>query len=224
MGEAALALDQHIQPMVQISGHNHIGFPVSTLSSRLHGLWPLFDACSVLHPLAGLPRRPRGPPFSMVTRERAHQVLSATRDVLINRFMAHRGQFALLGEAPGDQCWGPANFQFLVHIRPNVLRLSSIALCSMPKPSGRKDLRPSGEIRLSTPAVASQLATDAAMTPPQASPNFAETECLFPPPRDARACLVIEMPVTLFHAPPPVAEAYRGALRFRIRGSLSWAN
>jgi hypothetical protein len=109
MGEAALALDQNMQAMVKISGHNHIGFPVSTLSSLLHGLWPLFDACSVLHPLAGLPIRPLGPPFSMVTRERANQVLSATIDVLINRFITHGGQLPLLFETSSDQFRRPPN-------------------------------------------------------------------------------------------------------------------
>ena len=85
------------------------------------------------------------------------------------------------------------------------------------KTIGREDLRPSRKILFATPAIASQFATDAGMTSPQASANFPETESLFPPPIDERPFLVIEMLVTLFHTPPPVAEEYRGALRFRIQ-------
>jgi hypothetical protein len=102
MRETTLAFDQNIQSMLTVSRHDHIRFPVSIRSSRVRGLRALFYGCSVLDPLAGLPIRPLGSPFSMVTRESANQVLSTTIDVLIDRFVTNRGQLVLMLEASGD--------------------------------------------------------------------------------------------------------------------------
>jgi len=79
-----LALAHHIQAMVPISGHKHIGLPVPTLLAHGGRCGPPFEACLVLDPLAGLPIRAFGSPLAMVTRKRGNQVLRTTRDVLIN--------------------------------------------------------------------------------------------------------------------------------------------
>ncbi len=91
MGEAALALAQDIQPMVVIARHDHLGFPGSRFSSRVRRFRAPCSTCLVLDALAGRSSRLLGPSLSMVTRERAKYVLSATIDVLINRFVAHGG-------------------------------------------------------------------------------------------------------------------------------------
>ena len=55
MRQAAFALNQDIQPMVSVPRHNHIGFPVPTISTHVRGPRAQTQAYSVLDALAGLP-------------------------------------------------------------------------------------------------------------------------------------------------------------------------
>ena len=109
MGQAALAIDQDIQPMLAVPRHNHIRFPVPTRLSHVRRQRMQGHAGPVFDPLVGLPLRPLRLPHGMVAGQTANHILRQPVNVLVHGFLTRIRQFALLFQATRDQFRGPAD-------------------------------------------------------------------------------------------------------------------
>jgi len=89
--QAALALDQDVEPMLLVPGHQHIGFPLPKGLACRRGHWAQVYARSVGDPRPRLPIGPLRFPLFMVAGQRGNQVRGLTINVLVNGFMTHRG-------------------------------------------------------------------------------------------------------------------------------------
>ena len=87
MCQTVLTLDQDLEPMRAILGHDHVGFQVDMYLSRDCHVWTLLDTCSVFDTLTSFSVGPLSFPLLMVERQSGNKVRGHCIDILINRFV-----------------------------------------------------------------------------------------------------------------------------------------